>query len=549
MEPEKFLSLVWDAQFARRKAYVCLSYKTPEGRWKDEFFAYDKNIERRIKPWLSRHQDDDMYFCPVGFSQPRRKKLFALPSRFAWSDIDHGNWRLEKPSILWESSPGRFQGLWRFADMRDAEKAAQASKDIAYKIGADKGGWDITQVLRIPGTRNHKYPDKPKVKFKWNNESRIYNPKKSFLDKYKGVIPEKLFDLIRSPAEVGKRSETLWRIENQLLELKIPKPEIVAILSESPWNKFKGRSNEKQQLESELEKINPTPVIDESRDTLLADKFSSLTQLLSRTITRPKWLVEGFWPCNAAGIVAGEAKSFKSTVTMDLAFSVASGTPFLGKFPVQTQGPVLIVQNENSEHMIVDRVLKLYNSRKGLPKIENRGGYRKVQWDDEIPLHFLSETGFSLTNHTDREFLEHKVEEIKPVLIVLDPLYTMFTGNLNSSEELVPVLHWISSLKHLPGFAAVMVVHHLRKLRPEDASRAGQRLLGTSVLHNWLEVGWYLSRHERAEVQFNREFRIAANPDAVHLKFDMGEIGELGYNVDVRTEEKMLEEMDPQNKL
>ena len=31
-------------------------------------------------------------------------------------------------------------------------------------IGGDKGGWAITKVLRVPGTRYFKYPQRPRVK-------------------------------------------------------------------------------------------------------------------------------------------------------------------------------------------------------------------------------------------------------------------------------------------------------------------------------------------------------------------------------------------------
>ena len=43
------------------------------------------------------------------------------------------------------------------------------------------------------------------------------------------------------------------------------------------------------------------------------------------------WLVEGWWGRQSQGIVAGQPKVYKSTYVQDLAVSVASGRPFLGK--------------------------------------------------------------------------------------------------------------------------------------------------------------------------------------------------------------------------
>src|SRR5690606_41428795 len=62
------------------------------------------------------------------------------------------------------------------------------------------------------------------------------------------------------------------------------------------------------------------------------------------------------WARRSHGIVAGEPKSFKSTYVMDLAISVASGEPFLGKYPVIESGPVIYVQNENADWILKDRI-------------------------------------------------------------------------------------------------------------------------------------------------------------------------------------------------
>ena len=47
-----------------------------------------------------------------------------------------------------------------------------------------------------------------------------------------------------------------------------------------------------------------------------------------------RWLVTGLWAEEAVGIVGGEPKCCKSFLALDLAVSVASGTPCLRRFPV-----------------------------------------------------------------------------------------------------------------------------------------------------------------------------------------------------------------------
>jgi len=61
-----------------------------------------------------------------------------------------------------------------------------------------------------------------------------------------------------------------------------------------------------------------------------------------------RWLVEGFWSERAVGIVGGEPKCCKSFLALDLAVSVASGKPFLRRFPVHRPGCVLLFAAEDS---------------------------------------------------------------------------------------------------------------------------------------------------------------------------------------------------------
>src|SRR5690242_284651 len=75
------------------------------GTHRDALSKYFADFDRR---------DYDLYFCPNSFSRPIRKTSFALPTPYAWADIDGGDPEAfhPRPTILWETSPGRYQGLW-----------------------------------------------------------------------------------------------------------------------------------------------------------------------------------------------------------------------------------------------------------------------------------------------------------------------------------------------------------------------------------------------------------------------------------------------------
>lgn len=102
--------------------------------------------------------DHDYYFCPNPFDAPRNMKRGAMGTRYAWNDIDDADpARFKpKPNILWETSAGRFQGLWIWQRIVPAREAEQYSKNLWKRYGGDRGAWAANKLLRVPGTINHK---------------------------------------------------------------------------------------------------------------------------------------------------------------------------------------------------------------------------------------------------------------------------------------------------------------------------------------------------------------------------------------------------------
>src|SRR3954447_20188368 len=79
----------------------------------------------------------------------------------------------------------------------------------------------------------------------------------------------------------------------------------------------------------------------------------SAAAFTSKAITAPRWAVKNIWPEGAMGVIGGAPKNGKSSFGLELAVTLATGTPFLGlreHFPaVSLPQPVLYVQVENSE--------------------------------------------------------------------------------------------------------------------------------------------------------------------------------------------------------
>jgi len=529
MNSTEFLLAVWKIH-CQEGDFVCLSSKKGK-TWVDYCFPFNGELSESITNWLSKHEDKNLYFCPLPFSEPRRAKPSVVRSRMLWSDIDGADPHKVEPSILWESSPGRHQGLWVLPQEADPSVAAEQSRQLAYYIGADRGGWDLTQVLRIPGTINYKYPDHPVVKLLYFKPEKILRKlPKSPLERWRKSIPLKLIRMIEGPATEGKRSDVLWYLEHELCDLGIPIDDAIAILQNSDWNKYRGRADEAERFRAEREKI--VGDREETRVESLILKIEDYSELMGKNRQSPGWMIPGYWMKESHGIIAGEPKSFKTTLVLDMMFSVASNTSFLGVHPVQHGGPTLFVQNENADWIMRDKLQKLSVARGTVGRARVQGQRLNVEWSKKHPMHFINQQGFTLDDASYKEALEDTILQLRPAMVVLDPLYLMFSGDVNSAKDLNPVLNWCLRIRQEYS-CAVILVHHYNK--GGEGRRSGQRMLGSTTLHGWIESAWYIQAHEpdgpAARVTLDREFRGAGLHPKQDLHIRMGDIGDMAYSI------------------
>ena len=574
MESLEFLDLVWGED----KGYVFLPYKG--SRWV-ETKAFNWPADRdKVQRHIERHgQDKDLYYCPNLFSKPERRKEFVKPLRWLYADLDSADPRKIdlKPTIAVQSSPGRHQGLWRLARPLAPEKHEAYNRRLTYAVRADKGGWDLTQVLRIPGSRNHKYPGHIRVRLRWSDPSKYTLVKvKSFLE---GVednladlhIPEtadlllpaessevirkrvwKSLDqrarqLLRTTDTSGRdRSATLWELECRLLEAGLVPEEVFVVVRDCVWNKYKGRRDSDIQLWREVQKAHlhtgsivvASVAPGDNGPARTRPRLLSYAELLGSSIREPEWAIEDWWTLGSHGIVAGLPKSYKSLVMFDMAVSLASETPFLGSFAVNPRavGPTLVVQQENSLPIVRDRLLKISHSRGlqiGKSEVEDKNTI-VFQAPPSIPILFYNDFGFDMTMPDDQEAIETVIRQEGVKTVMFDPLYLMIGGaDENSAREMRPILQWLLRIRNLYN-CAVVVLHHWGKGTPGRGGRGvgGIRLLGSTTIYGWLEAALYLeaNRSEHGvQVVVEREFRERPSPPPIAFNLTIGDIGSTEY--------------------
>ena len=528
----------------------------------------------KILEHMAEHIGHDLYWCPNLFEAPERKSELAMDEHALWADLDEADPRpLQgneefRPTVAWESSPGRYQALWlgnpELGDFQGASWPGNENQRLSYYLGADKSGWDTTQLLRIPGWPNWK-PEyrrngKPRMgKLLWDRGPMYEADDFKELPEVKGALTmDKLGEVIESEIDAidrakvitriklklnqrardmitarqisGDRSEQLWYLIRCLADAGCTVQEIVAVVRPSVWNKFEGRSDELKRLITEATKAieQRDPELTEAIEEEQAPKPrpQRLAAFL-KDVRPPKWLIDGVATEGSVGFIAGAPKSFKSWLALDMALSVATGSLFLDYFRVLKPGRVLYIQEEDSAITVKQRTKKIWKGKSTDKVVLEKG---EVWWlpgsdedfDPNIDIYLME--GFTASEGHWQEWLDLTLTEAAAegdpyVLLIVDTLMNV-AGNVeeNKSQEMTTKIYKPMKVLMRKHNCAMRFVHHMGK--GGDDKRGGQRMLGGTANHAWAEDSLYISRIDTANKGFSgaikMEFESKSAPEAYY---------------------------------
>lgn len=464
------ITALWASQPGK---YFVLATKSGSGAWKEYFF--ERAQFNKVPVFIREHSDRDIYFCVHGFTKPERLKKFAVMPELLWADLDEVNPReiKPKPTIAIESSPGRYVGIWRV----DQTIEESINQRLTYHLGADRGGWDLTQVLRVPNTYNYKYASTPKVKLLWDDGptwklDRIERllPKKAdpvigdpakIMAKYNGALtPFVRRELLKGKPTQGKRSEVLWKIEHELLQAGMSKEEALIVLKASPWNKFKGRMSEDDQLSRELDKVysgllKAPPDNKKNGYNFLAQSMAEVEE------ANIDWLWFPYLARGEVTIVEGDPEAGKSFVTQMVGKHIVDGIKLPSAKPLKTmKGPVAYFDTENSAATVTKKRL-LHNNCQNME------------------LFFQEEEPFTMDDEDSRQHMFEAIERLKPVMVVFDTISLYIgsadTGIASQTTQALAVFKEIAKRYN----CAVVIIRHLTKERKNNSSKALYRGQGS----------------------------------------------------------------------
>jgi predicted transcriptional regulator len=257
--------------FGQNTGTVCLAFiHRPTTKFREEFYKYPHDLDRMVSDIASMGIGQDVYFCPQLLNTARRLKENVSITPSAWADLDTCNPDLlkVKPSVIVETSDSRWQGLWMFDGEVDPDDAEDLSRRIAYfhaEQGADRSGWDLTQLLRVPETYNYKYQVDtwaPVVSVTHASRARyrlsdfeaypavagykqIDEPMPSLGDVSAEDLLVEFSDTLSATAlhlfnEVPEKdwSKPLWNLQMLLFEAGMTKEQVFTVVQEAKCNKY-----------------------------------------------------------------------------------------------------------------------------------------------------------------------------------------------------------------------------------------------------------------------------------------------------------------------
>ena len=242
-----------------------------------------------------------------------------------------------------------------------------------------------------------------------------------------------------------------------------------------------------------------------------------------------EWIVRDWLPSKTIAFVISPPGTYKTWTILDLCVSVAGGTPFLGKFPIEETGPVMLIQQEDFNGQTVERLSVISHSRYN---IHAKGGDKdnfEVGTPPDLPIWHHTQRRLRFDDKLAMKDFSDAIEKHRPKLVVLDPLYSA-TSTDDFMSKAAEDMFLFKDLRDRYG-TSFLVCHHTKKTGDD---RARDRIWGSQFLNAFLETGWHFSQRSETSIGIRRHFKAAAEPKDIVLAFDINtDESEYRYRVQV----------------
>lgn len=243
------------------------------------------------------------------------------------------------------------------------------------------------------------------------------------------------------------------------------------------------------------------------------------------------WLVDEWLPDASITFLVSPPESYKTWMLLDLAVSVSAGVPFLGRYRVNSPGPTLIIQQEDSHSGLTDRLALIAEQKLGaLPKLD--GDMWSIPSMPDIPIYVHPDRQLRFGNKQVLAEMEKQIDQIRPKVIMIDPLYSTTDSTDNYMADLANRMMVLKTWRDKYGCSFVIAHHSKKNLDPDSTAREDS--WGSQFLNAFLEAGWQVRRNPRLpqnEVIVRRHSKVMGNQPSISLRFDISTVYPMQYKV------------------
>ena len=246
------------------------------------------------------------------------------------------------------------------------------------------------------------------------------------------------------------------------------------------------------------------------------------------------WLVEDWLPDKSITFLISPPESYKTWMLLDLAVSVSSGVPFLGKYRVNNVGPTMIIQQEDSHTGLTDRLALIVEQKLGM-NANLEGDEWQIPSMPDIPIYVHPSRALRFDNKKVLEEMEAQIAAIKPKVIMIDPLYSTTAAVDNYMADLANQMMVLKTWRDKYGCSFVIAHHSKKNLDPDSTAREDS--WGSQFLNAFLEAGWQVRRNPKLapnEVVVRRHSKVMGNQAPISLTFDICTQYPMRYEVSAR---------------
>ncbi len=495
--------------------------------------------------------DHNMYYCVNMLSLNKRLKTNALPMNLVWADLDtcRPDQLQIPPQIVIESSPSRYQALWRLDKKVDPRVAEDYSKRIAYQyaeLGADKSGFDLTQLLRVPGTYNFKYEhdyESPNVRLITNIEKElsvgIFDalppaddiPLEDIVDMpevdnlpapdsiiyaYQDKLKQTAFVRYYSEEPNVDWSKSLWRLINTCIEVGMTAEETFSVAIHSKCNKYErdGRPYShlwREVLKAELLHKNIQVVLQENQTLVMPQLIASEDERTETIIdTYKAWAttttdaVEEFHELSSAILLSTlMAKTLRLHSNLPFKLIPNLWGMILGDSTLSRKTTAMDMAMDFVGDIDRELVIATDASAEGMvTALENRPGMVSVFFRDEITglfeamnkKDYLAALPEILTKMYDVPTFYTR-QLAKKTITVTNPIFIFFGGGiLDRTYTLIDEQYFLSGF--LPRFLVVNGRADIERVRSTGPPQATDESRRTILLSTFAALYDHYSRDE-----------------------------------------------------